>query len=314
MTTPPRALEGALTAAGTGLVGAAIMLSTEASRDRHHLDGSTYALGLLGMAGLLLVSAAAYLLVREPVRRAVLSSYPGAVGALGVGGMLVAGADAHGWSQWLAGPLVAAIAAVGIVAVRTVPYVVAAAIGLAELAVKLTTHILAERSHDHISHLSMWLSLAIWLFVAFATALSWFLPGRNTVAVWLGACGLVANVVALAAIFIVGSIIGAFAGALGGKPRSTTWAIGTTDVAVTLVLVGAAVAGWTVLYLLSGVAGYRVLIVVACTAMPAVGATVLSVSHPSVWELVLGILGGGVLLAVVGAAIASGRRPQPAED
>lgn len=303
---------------GTGLVGAAVLLSTVFTHARGSLDASNFVLGLLGALGLLGLAVAAYLLVREPARRTALAAYPGAVGTAAAGLVLLTAADFDAASQWLAGLLTLALAAVGYGLTRQVPYVVAGICGLAlfvaKLVMQLTGLTSAHVTSGHVpGHLLIWISLGLWAFTEVVTAGAWFLPGflpgRHIVAVWLGSVALAGNIVAMLVLYVVALIVKALTGSLvglvsGGPSRSSFYSNG--DVAVTLIFTAVAIVGWAYLYFVSGVAGYRVLMLSAGAYIPAVAAVVIAVSHPSVWELVLGILGGAMLVGVL--ALSVGRR------
>lgn len=308
-------LDTALVTLGTGLVGAVVLLSTLRTRANGSLDGSNFVLGLVGALGLLAVAVAAYLLAQDHERRTVLMAYPGAAGAGAVALIWLAAANFNTVSEWLAGLLTLVLAAGGFWFTRQVPYIVAGVSGAAFFYAKLVFQLTglsgsAISGNNIPSHILIWVSLAIWIGVAIVTAVAWFLPGRHIVAVWIGALGLAGNVLAIFVLFVVISVFNALVTSFtGGHSTSPLKVYTNGDVVVTMIFGAIAIAAWCFLYLLSGVAGYRVLIVAGAAYIPATSALAMLTAHPSVWELVLGILGGGVLVGILGMGLV-GRTPR----
>lgn len=308
-------LVGLLAAAGVGLLGAAIALSTMRSRDDGDLDWSNYSVGLGATAVLLLVALVAAAVGRGRGRGGQdLATWPGAIGILGAASMIGVGLEeqdsAEDWLPYLIGGVVVLLSVIGYVAVRRGAFVVTAILGLVVLYAEAFDDLVADQISE--GDEAIWYAAAVAVFVVAVTALGWVLPTRALSGVVVGVGAIVAYAVILGSLAVAQFIGGMFDGLMAD--RDGTMMNGVTDsgpgwmasapgdfdndVWTILVLAGVLTLLWAVAAAVTGNSGFSI----AAIAMPSVtvplATIVLAVEHPTWWGVVLA--GAGALLLLVG--------------
>ncbi|CAN5598550.1 hypothetical protein BH11ACT8_BH11ACT8_19600 [soil metagenome] len=326
MTTAPTPLDGTspVTAArradvligrGVALLSAAIVLSTVYSRRDGDLDLSNFGVGIIATLVLLGVAALGITRTDEPDLRTTLVSWPSTFGAIGVGLMIAVAMDANDASPWLIGLAVAAIGAGGYVVVRRPAPALAAILGLAVLYAKILDLVVDVGNGDNALMVG---GLIIVVFSLAASGAAWFLPGRDVIAITVGAVTAYALVTLVAAVTLFAFFFGSFASEItdGGSVNGTSvpsdpLAPFHNDVYVLLLLGAAMIAFWSFAGIRTGHAGYRVLIVALAAAQVPLSIAVLGVDHPSGVGYVILALGAAVLATVLAIRTGGAARPRP---
>lgn len=289
----------ALTAIGTALVSAAVVIATIHARVRHHLDGSNYTMGLLATAGLLAVAIVAGVLVPDAERRASLVSWPGAAGIIALGAMAGVGIHTHPQSIYVTSLVILAFSGCAYAAVRAPAFTLSAIAGAALLygqGFRDAFHpggILAELNvdgggKDH--NTFMIIGAGVVGFVVLATALCWVLPSAVR-----DLDGIVIGGVAIAALYYLSTFLMLNRYQFDYNPHSSAL---VNDIWVVLGYSVALALFWLGCFLVSGHVGFRILAVIATAYAVPVAAYELVVSHPTWWEVVACGIGGFLLLAV----------------
>lgn len=289
---------------GVGLLMTVLSVSVARSRDSGDLDWSVFSLGIAAALGLVGNAVASWRLVANPEQRLHLISWPGAAGAIGAGAMVGVAMDDGDLSGYVMGAVVLGLSAAGYWLVRSNPFVLTGIIGL----VLLYWQVLDDTSGvgDLLDgdNPGIWIGLLLLIFGTLVTGIGWLLPTRVFSALVVGAWVLFGFVTLLIGLIVTQSFLAAFSGdpmASGDgaaddptKLNNDAWML----LAFTALMIG----GWTWCYLRTGHVGFRVLIVGALAMVPVLVTAVLAVEHPTWWEVVFGILGGGLLVALLGKA------------
>jgi hypothetical protein len=305
----PRA-DQVVIAVGVALLATAVVLSNVYSRKDGDLDWTNYLVGLIATAALLGAAAAARTR-RGWIGPDDLVGWPGAAGILGVGSMVGIALDDAGGTPYVVGLVVLGLATVAYyVADQHWAFVLTGIGGLAVFYAKGVDDLFDAADLDG-DNTGMVISLALLVFAAVVTGVTWFLPERV-----LG--GVVAGAVAVFGHFVllVGLTVGLFFQTTfvtySGDADPAPARIDTFDNDVWVVLLVALVlaGGWAWLALQTGHVGFRVLIVGICVSVVPMATVVLAVEHPSWWSAVVGVLGTGVLGALVLRGVRGSTQPQ----
>ncbi len=296
-------LDEALIALGSGLVWAAILISSIKTRGQGDIDWSNYLMGIAGTLGLLGVAAVGYLYVTDQVLRSNLMAWPGAFAALGAGLMIGVAMDDNDATLYAVGLVIAAISGAGYYAIRRGSFLVTGLVGLALLYGQLFDDVIGFDDIEG-DNFAMTIAGVVAFYTVAVTAAGWFLPEtRDLTGVLAGAVsviGFALTMIALAVVGFVMTFIGGFAGAFddsagGGFKRDDTF---DNDVWVILVVALLLCLGWAWCSWQTGHMGYRILIVTMLSIVVPASVFVLAVKHPTWWELLAG-LGGAVALGAV---------------
>ncbi|MFD0805931.1 hypothetical protein ACFQ0K_07530 [Nocardioides caeni] len=310
-------MTGAVVAVGTGLLGAAIVISVFRSRsgDDGELDWSNYGAGLAATAGLLLIALLGALASRRAGGRAreEVVTWPGVVGILGVAAMITVGIDKDdNWVGYLVGGVVVALSVIGYVAARRAAFMVTTILGLALIYGLLFDDLLADSIDGE--HQSVVAAAVVGVFVLAVTLLGWMLPSRAVTGVVVGAMGL-ASYVGIMLIFVATRLLSGFFGFMamggGGDPFADPMPedLGFVEADVWWVLAFAAVLTivWGVAASITNHSGFSILAI----AMPAITVPLASVAlaaeHPTWWSAIVGAAGGVLLLGGLLVARLRGR-------
>lgn len=303
---------GAFTAAGAGLLGAAVVISRFRSRSDGDLDWSNFGVGLGATAVLLLIAlvGAATAGRREGSRaRTDLVTWPGVAGILGVALMIDVGIDSKGHGiGYLIGAVVVVLAAIGYAVSRRAAFVVTAIVGLAILYALAFDDLIADNLSDEST--TVVVGAAVGVFVVAVTVLGWLLPSRAISGVAVGAAGLTAYAVILLgmlAMRLLGDLFGglALAGPMSGLPADRGFSYAESDVWWTVGFAGVLAVGWALAAAVSNHSGFAVLALAAPVVIAPLASAVLAVEHPTWWSAVLAS-GGGILL--LGGTVLARRR------
>jgi hypothetical protein len=320
--TPPGAADaprrpgtvGLPVALGTGLLAAAVTLSTLRSRSDGDLDWSNYGVGLGATAALLLIAAASALLA-EGRRREELVAWPGAVGVLGVGSMVGVGLQDVGALDdalaYIVGGVILVLSAVGYLVVRRGALVVTAILGFGLIYVQLFDDVFSDLGDEDDAVIIV--AAAIAIFVLLVTAVGWLLRARAVSGVFAGALGVIAYNVLLIALVAVRAFQDAIAGMdmLGddGERGRSGGRIGGEDLDNDVYVILAFAALLTVLWALAAAAnghpGFTVLAIVMPATVVPTATFVLAVEHPTWWGA--GLAAAGAVLLAVGALLGRSR-------
>ena len=292
----PLATDGAAVAVGVALLVATVLLSAFRTRAEGDLDWSNLILGLAAALGLLGVAVAARMLVADPLRAGNLFAWPGAFGALALGVMLAVWVD-EDWVAYLSGLLIVVLSVAGYLLSRRPAFVVTAVIGLLVVYLKLTDDLFDVADVDQLDdNAGVVVGAVLLAFTLLVTAGGWFLPTRVYSGVVAGAIAVVGYASTLVGLVVAATFARAFSG-FGEEPPQRPagfdddvwWIFGFSIVLIAL---------WAFCTWVTGHAGFRLLMVALAAAVVPLGTTALAVEHPTWWEVVLGLVGGGLLVAV----------------
>jgi hypothetical protein len=320
--TPPGAADaprrpgmiGLPVALGTGLLAAAVTLSTMRSRSDGDLDWSNYGVGLGATAALLLIAAASALLA-EGRRREELVAWPGAVGVLAVGSMVGIGLEDVGALDdalaYIVGGVILVLSAAGYLVVRRGALVVTAILGFGLIYVQLFDDVFSDVGDNDDAVII--LAAAIAIFVLLVTAVGWLLRARAVSGVFAGALGVIAYNVLLIALVAVRAFQDAIGGMdmLGddGERGRSGGRIGGEDLDNDVYVILAFAALLTVLWALAaaanGHAGFTVLAIVMPATVVPTATFVLAVEQPTWWGV--GLAAAGAVLLAVGVLLGRSR-------
>lgn len=324
-------LTGGIAALGTGLLGAAVVISTFRSRttDDGDLDWSNYGAGLAATVGLLGIALLGSLASRRAGGRPreEVITWPGTVGILATAMMIAVGIDKDdNWVGYLIGGVIVALSLIGYVAARRAAFTVTAILGLVLIYGLLFDDLLADNIGSE--HQLVIAAAVVATFVLVVTLVGWLLPSRAVTGVVVGAMGVV-GFVAIFVVFLITRFLGQFFGAFfygmgesdasiaPGDPMGMPVDNGfvEADVWWVLAFAGLLTLVWALAAAISNHSGFSILAI----AMPAITVPLASVAlaaeHPSWWSAIVG--GAGGLLLLGGLAIArvrgrSGSDPAPA--
>ncbi|WP_435771558.1 hypothetical protein [Nocardioides sp. SYSU DS0651] len=320
-------ITGAVVALGTGLLGAAVLVSALRSRsnDEGELDWSTYGVGLAATAALLLIAVLGIVAARRDVggrAREEVVTWPGTVGILAVAVMLDVGIESSDrWPAYLAGGVVVALSVLGYLAARRAAFVVTAILGLALLYGLAFDDFVADSIGDE--HASVVVAAVVGVFVLVVTLLGWLLPTRAVSGVVVGAFAVAAYVGIMAVLLVTQLLSGLFGGVLspgGGLPNESGgedsgWNMmdagaGYAEADVWWVLAFAAVLTlvWALAAAVSDHSGFSLLAIAMPALLVPMATFVLAVEQPTYWSAALAAAGGVLLLGGVLLARARGRR------
>lgn len=294
-----------LVGVGVALLSAAIVLSTFYSRADGDLDWSNFGVGIVATLALLAVAAAGVVRVADPALKVALVSWPAAFGALGAGLMVATAMDVNDASPWIVGLVVVAIGAAGYYVVRRPAPALAVVVGLVVLYAKLLDLMLDLGDGDNALVIG---GAVVVVFTLAVTGAAWFLPGRDVIAITVGAFAAWTYVSLIAAVSVFFAFAQAFSAGFdeGGSSGDDTFSAFHDDIYYLLVFSLILIAVWGFLSFVSGHAGYRVLIVGLASAQIPASILVLGVDHPSWVGLVVVIVGALVLGAAAMRVLRSG--------
>lgn len=291
---------------GVALLATAVVLSTFKSRATGDIDWSNYAMGLISTVGLLGVAVAGWVLVRDRDRSNDLVAWPGAFGAVAAGLMIAVALDNSAATAYVVGLAVVALSVTGYFLVRRDAFVVTAIVGLFVVYVKLFDVIV--NVGDGGDNLPTVISGALLVFTVLVTAAGWLLPSRVVSGVVVGVVAVLGNVVLLAGLGLAVSFQAAF---FGGSARPKRFDKYDNDVWFILVFALLLIVGWACCAYLTDHVGFRLLIVAMAVGVVPFATVVLAIQHPTWWEVVLGVAGGLILVAVGLRALGRSKgRPQ----
>ena len=301
-------LPSAGTAFGVALLFAAVILSSNFSRDHGDLDVSNFVMGVLATLALLAIATGARLLAPDSEARSALVSWPGAAGALGAGLVLDALITNDTASTYTASLVALAIAIVGYLVTRAAAFVLAVLVAAVPFYGQLFDDVVGfDVSADNGF---MVLGAAVLVFVLLATAAGWLLPRtRVLTAMVVGVGGLAAMAGLLLGIGVFRSLSGLFTGgagfSFGGSGKGLDVGPGSVhgdpfenDAYLILLYCVVLVVLWTGCALATGHVGFRLLVLATPAVIVPLAAMALLTRHPTWWEVVAAGLGGLVLLAV----------------
>jgi hypothetical protein len=296
-TLEPVRLDRALVAVGVALLSATVVMASFYSRVGEDLDGSNFVMGIAGTLGLLGVAVAAHVLVADPTRKSELVAWPGAFGAIGAGLMVAVLMEDHALTGYVAGGLVVALSAAGYyLLVRRGAFVVSTIVGLLAVYLSVFDDLFDAGDLDG-DNVGIILGAAVLVFALMVTIAGWFLPETRVLsAVVVGVIAVVSNAGVLAGLAIAATFARAFGGFDGsGSPQAELEPY-TNDAWFVLAFSLVLVAGWAYLTYVTGHVGFPLLMAAMCASVIPLVTAVLGVEHPTWWEVVVGLLGGGVLL------------------
>lgn len=313
-----------LIALGVALLAATLVLSASHTRAQGDLDGSNFLMGVAAAVGLLGVAVAGWFVATEPSGRDELVAWPGAFGAVGAGLMIGVLMDDNAATGYVAGLLTVAIAVAGYMLVRRGAFVVATIVGLLVVYLSVFDDVLDAGDLDD-DNFGVIIGVAVLVFTVAITVAGWFLPEtRMLSALVAGVIAVVSNAGVLVGLAIAASFARAFGGMEmdmgtdmdgnmdgggvdGGRGRAAGLDVFDNDAWWLLVFSLLLVAGWAYLAYTTGHVGFPLLMVAMCASVIPLVTQVLAVDHPTWWEVVVGLLGGGLL--VVAGLRAMGARP-----
>lgn len=322
-------LTSAVSALGTGLLAAAVVISAVRSRSGEDgdLDPSVFGVGLGATAVLLAVALLGVLAARREVggrAREEAVTWPGVFGILATSLMIDVGIDRDdAWVGYLIGTVITVLSVLGYLATRRAAFAVTAILGLGILYVLAFDDLLADRIGDE--HVVAVAAAVIAVFVVGVTLVGWLLPSRHVTGVAVGAVGIAAFVGLLAVVVIARMLAGVLAGMFGepSDPGGATGGEGgedgiaeamlgggvpDADIWWVLVLAGVLTLIWALAASVSNRSGYALLAIVMPALVVPLATVALAVEHPTYWEAVLAAAGGVLLLGGVLLAWRRGRK------
>lgn len=313
---------GALIAVGTGLLGAAVVISAIRSRatDDGDLDWSNYGVGLGATGVLLLVAFLGSIVARRRVggrAREEVVTWPGVVGILATALVLNVGIDSdEKWMGYLTGAVLVVLAIIGYVGARRAAFVVVAIAGLAIIYGLAFDDFVAD-SIDGNEQVTGAVVVAV--FVVAVTLLGWALPSRAVSGVVVGVAGLV-GFVGIMATFLITRFLGDFFGGMFGGPAmfegeessgpfamSDELGFQESDVWVVLGLAAVLTILWALAAAISNHSGFSILAIAMPTILVPMASVALAAEHPSQWSGVLAVAGAVLLLGGIGLARLRGK-------
>lgn len=309
---------GAIVALGTGLLGAAVVISAVRSRSDGDLDWSNYGAGLGATAVLLLLALFGSLSGRRVGGRAreEVVTWPGVVGILATAQMIEVGIDKDDtWVAYLIGAVMVVLALIGYVAARRAAFVVVAILGLALVYAALLDDFLPDSAGDE--HPQVLAAVLVAAFVVGVTVLGWALPSRAVSGVAVGVVGLV-GFVAIMASFIVFRYVGTFFGGMPmfmddedagmGEAFESGFGFEEADVWWVLAIAGGLTLLWALAAAIANHSGFSILAIAMPALLVPLATVALAVEHPTRWSGLLAVAGGVLLLGSVVLARLRGRR------
>jgi hypothetical protein len=312
---------GAVVAIGTGLVGAAVVISGFRARSDGDLDWSNYSVAIAATAALLVIAVLGALSSRKVGGRAreEVVTWPGVVGILGVALCIGIGIDSDdSWVGYLIGAVLVVLAAIGYVAARRAAFVVVAILGLALVYGIAFDDFVADSIGD--GHPEVTAGVLIAVFVVVVTMLGWVLPSRAVSGVVVGVFGLAGFVGILMTFIASRYFLPFFFGAVGGFDEELSGP-GTADgpgwYAITfdegdiwwvLALAALMTILWALAAAISNHSGFTILAIAAPAILVPLASVALAAEHPSMWAGILAGAGGVLLLGSAVLARLRGRR------
>lgn len=309
---------GAVVALGSGLLGAAVVVSALRSRATKHgdLDWSNFGIGVGATAVLLVVAVLAALAARRVAggrAREEAVTWPGVVGILATGLMTAVGIDKDdSWVGYLIGGVIVALSLIGYLAARRPAFVVTGIFGLCIVYLLLFDDLVADSIGE--DHRPVVAAALVTVFVLAVTVLGWLLPSRVVTGVAVGVAGAVGLVGVMASMLVLRLLSGFFGGMslFGSERKGAAMGLGLessgySEADVWWVLAFAAVLTvlWALAAAVSNSSGFSLLAIVLPTVIVPMATVALSVKHPSAWGAVLAAAGGVLLL---GGVLLSRRR------
>lgn len=312
---------GALIAVGTGLLGAAVVISAIRSRatDDGDLDWSNFGVGLGATGVLLLVAFLGSIVARRRVggrAREEVVTWPGVVGILATAVVLNVGIDSdENWMGYLTGAVLVVLAIIGYVGARRAAFVVVAIAGLAIIYGLAFDDFVAD-SVDGNEQVTAAVLVAV--FVVAVTVLGWVLPSRAVSGVVVGVAGLV-GFTGIMATFLITRFLGGFFGGMVGMPdfeddesssylaTSNDLGFKESDVWVVLGLAAVLTILWALAAAISNHSGFSILAIAMPTVLVPMASVALAAEHPSQWSGALAVAGAVLLLGGIGLARLRGK-------
>ena len=193
--TVPRPSDRVVITAGVALLAAALVLSTLYSRNDGDLDWTNYLVGIAATLVVLGIAAVARLRALDEE----LVSWPGALGVLGVGSMLGLALDDASATAYVVGVVVLGLSVGGYLLNRGWPFVLSGIGGFGLVYAKLVDDVFDAGDFDG-DNFGMVIGIALVVFAALVTAVTWFLPERVLGGVVGGAVAGVGNFLTVAAL------------------------------------------------------------------------------------------------------------------
>lgn len=315
MTPSPSRSRGddALVGVGVALLSAATVLSALYSRTDGDLDWSNFGVGIIATLALLGLAGVGLLGVADRDTNLTLATWPAAFGALAAGLMAVVAMHGDDASPWVAGLLITGIGAGAYAVVRRPAPALAAVVGL----LVLYAMVVDATTGDDGSGL-IFGGAVVAAFTLVVTSVACFLPGRDVIAVTVGAGAVFFYLSMLSTLSAFGLVAGGFAASTEVSSEeeldfATSQVIdpfaSLHDDMLVLLLFGLGLAAvWAVLAARTGHVGYRVLVVVLVATQVPLTIGVRGVDHPSWFGLAIAVLGVLVLGAVLVRSL--GRRSE----
>lgn len=301
-----RAIDAVAVAFSVALLSAAVVLASIRVRAEGDVDWSNFLLGAAATLGLLAVAVAAIRMVPDPLRRRLFVAWPGAFGALAAGLMLTASIEGD-WTPYLSGIVIVALSVAGYWFSDSPAFVVSAVFGLFVLYLQVTDDLFNALDLEGNENVGLIVGALLLVFAVSVTAAGWLLPTRVYSGVVAGVVAAVGYMVTLFGLLVIASFAGAF-GERGGASGRRDY---HDDVWWILVFSLILVALWAFCAWVTGHVGFRLLVVGLTVTVVPLATTVLGVQHPTWWELVLGLIGGGSLVAVAFRATRDADEPLP---
>jgi hypothetical protein len=301
-----RAIDAVAVAFSVALLSATVVLASIRVRADGDLDWSNFLLGAAATLGLLAVAVAANRMVPDPLRRRLFVAWPGAFGAIAAGLMLTASIEGD-WTPYVSGILIVALSVAGYWFSDSPAFVVSAVVGLFVLYLQVTDDLFNALDLEGNENVGLVVGALLLVFALSVTAAGWLLPTRVYSGVVAGVIAAVGYTVTLFGLLVVASFAGAF-DELGGASGRRDY---DDDVWWILVFSLILVALWAFCAWVTGHVGFRLLMVGLTVPVVPLATTVLGVQHPSWWELILGLVAGGLLVAVAFRATRDDDEPSP---
>jgi hypothetical protein len=297
-TLDPARLDRALIAVGVALLSGTLVMATFYSRLDDDLDVSNFLMGLAATIGLVGVAVGARVLVSDRERQSELVAWPGAFGAVGAGLMAAVLMDDHDLTGYVAGLVVIALSVGGYLLVRRGTFVVSAILGL--LVVYLTIFDDVFDAGDlNGDNFGIVLGVAVLIFTLAVTAAGWLLPETRVLsAVVAGVIAVVSNAGMLAGLAVAASFARSWGSFDGADDPSAAAGLDLYNNDAWLILLFSLllVGGWAYLTYTTGHVAFPLLMAGMCATVIPLVTAVIAVQHPTTWELVIGVVGGGVLV------------------
>lgn len=316
-------ITGAIVALGTGLLGAAVVISAIRSRDTSdgELDWSNYGIGLGATAVLLLVALLGSVAARRRTggrAREEVVTWPGTVGILATAVVVNVGIDtSEDWLGYLTGAILVVLGALGYVAARRAAFVVVAILGLAIIYGLAFDDFVADSVGD--GHPEVTAAVLVAVFVVVVTLLGWALPSRAVTGVVVGTVAVAAYAGILGTFAVSRYLTPFFADMFGTGMLDTGESSGVafepTDIAfdeadVWWVLAFAAVLTilWALAAAVSNHSGFAILAILMPVIAVPLASVALAAEHPSRWSAAVAVAGAVLLLGAIALARVRGKK------